>query len=121
MRALLPVITTRRPDRRDRGYLALEATFNEKWEVLSATIVQVADLDTDDGLVPAKASGTPGYSSGGTLTIKGRRARHPLAVIRKRSSGALMLFQVTHFDLAHRAKVLGTDNARARHFFFPTG
>ena len=88
--------------------------------MLSSEIVQVADLDTEDGVALDK--GVTGFSSGGTRTLKGRRARWPLAMIRKRDSGAFALFQVTHFELMHRASIPankdGTPGSGGRHFFF---
>lgn len=117
-------------DATGRGWVALEVTFGAKWEVISAQVVQVADLDTLDGL-PAKADAAkpPGYAAGAPLTIStgktdkktklvDRRARHPLAMIRKRDNGALVLFQITQHNLNHRAAVQGKDDKIARHFFF---
>lgn len=104
-------------DKTGRGWLALEVTLGEEWEVTAATIVQVADLDHD--AAAAAPPPTPaGYSSGGSLTLPGRRARHPLALLRQRDSGALVAFQTTHFNLAHRVAVAPSGD-RGRHFFFP--
>lgn len=108
-------------DELNRGWIALEVSFDEKWSVLAATIVQVADLDTDDGHArppgASSANAPAGYIGGGTLTLKGRRARHPLARLRLRDSGQLVRFQVAHFDLQHRAQVKSAGSTVARHFF----
>lgn len=95
------------------GWVAVECTLGKFWEILTAQIVQVADLDSDTGQPPENP---PGFSAGGTLTLPGRRARWPLARLHRRRSGNLHLIQVVHFNLNHRAVELSPD--RARHFFF---
>lgn len=102
-----------------RGWIAVECVLGDKWEVLSASIVHVANLDTDTGEPPPE--GVAGFHSGGTLTLPGRRARWPLALLRRRDDGRLVLFQITHFDLMHRAAIAkradGTPGESGRHFF----
>lgn len=103
------------------GWIAVEVQLGDKWEVTSAYIVQVADLDTDDGAAANNtASGAPvGYAAGGTLTLSGRRARHPLAMLRQRKNGVIVAFQVTRFDLSHRVSLASPTSTVGRHFFFP--
>lgn len=112
--------TAPRLDADGRGWIAVEVTFDAQWGVQSAIIVQVANLDTDTGDVPKTAIG---YWGGGTLTLPrlskttGPRARWPLAMLRRRDTGSLDLFQVTHFSLQHRVSIKPGET-RGRHFFF---
>lgn len=113
-------------DAHSRGWVAVEVTFDGKWSVLSAKLVQVADLDSETGDVPKKPLN--GYQGGGTLTLSalpggiGKRARWPIAELIRRDSGQLALCQVTHFDLMHRANIPaqadGKPGTAGRHFFF---
>lgn len=85
-------------DKDGRGWIAVEVTCDkeQQWGVKSATVVQVAELKSDDPL----------------------KARHPIAMLRRSKAGSLSLFQITFFNLQHRADVRETGKA-ARHFFWP--
>lgn len=101
-------------DDEGRGYICVEVTCREKdWSVEKVEVVQVADPNTDDG--------EPGEGLGGTtasVALSGRRTRYPLAMLRERKDKKLDLYQITFFDLQHRA-ALGTDRKTAtRHFFW---
>lgn len=112
--------TAPRLDEDGYGWVAVEVQLGDKWEVTDAYIVQVADLDTDDGQPAKDSPDTPvGYAGGGTLTLSGRRARHPLAMLRKRKNGIIVSFQITRFDLKHRVYLAGPDSQKGRHFFSP--
>jgi hypothetical protein len=99
------------------GYVAVEITCDKAWAVESAKCVQVATLDTENGQ-PREKDAPPGYSAGGIPGLPGRRARYPLAMIRKRKSGKLALFQIPYFNLQHRAAVRDAKKDIARHFFW---
>ena len=83
-------------DKDGRGWIAVEVTCDkEKWTVTSATIVQVGELKTDDPL----------------------KGLHPIAMLR-RTADSISLFQITFFNLQHRADVRDGGKA-SRHFFWP--
>ena len=111
-----PVLNFGQPmlDGEGRGYICIEATCREKdWSVETAEVIQVADPNTDDG-----APGDGNGGTGGAAARPGRRARYPLAMLRQRKDGKLDLYQITFFDLQHRA-ALGADRTTAtRHFFW---
>ena len=100
-------------DDEGRGYICVEVTCREKdWSVEKVEVLQVADPNTDDG-TPGEGTG-----SGGAVALPGRRTRYPLAMLRERDEGKLDLYQITFYDLQHRA-ALGTDRKTAtRHFFW---
>ena len=100
-------------DDEGRGYICVEVTCREKdWSVEKVEVVQVADPNTDDG------EAGEGHGSTGSVALLGRRARYPLAMLRERKDKKLDLYQITFFDLQHRA-ALGTDRKSAtRHFFW---
>lgn len=109
-----------RMDLTGRGWIAVEVTCGDDWEVKTAEVVQVGSLDSLDG--SALPEGLPPYSAGGSPGLLGRKARHPIAMLRRRKrSGQVDLFQVTHFNLQHRAFVRDEASEIARHFFFPAG
>ena len=111
-----PLLKFGRPmlDAEGRGYICVEVTCREQdWSVEKVEVVQVADPNTDDG----EASDSHG-GSGGAVALPGRRTRYPLAMLRQRKGGKLDLYQITFFDLQHRA-ALGPDRKSAtRHFFW---
>jgi hypothetical protein len=83
-------------DEEGRGWIAIEVTCEQKeWKVASAETVQVADLKSDDA----------------------SKALHPIAMLRQRANGSLVLFQIEFFNLQHRADVRASGDAR--HFFWP--
>ena len=89
-------------------------TCREKdWSVEKVEVVQVADPNTPDG----ELGDSPG-GNGGAVALPGRRARHPLAMLRERKDGRLDLFQITFFDLQHRAALGADRKSAARHFFW---
>lgn len=110
-----PVLKFGQPmlDDEGRGYICVEVTCREKdWSVEKVEVVQVADPNTDDG--------EPGEGTGGgsAVALPERRTRYPLAMLRERKDKKLDLYQITFFDLQHRA-ALGTDRKTAtRHFFW---
>jgi hypothetical protein len=101
-------------DDEGRGYICVEVTCREKdWSVEKVEVVQVADPNTDDGEAGEGHSG-----STASVALPGRRTRYPLAMLREREDKKLDLYQITFFDLQHRA-ALGTDRKIAtRHFFW---
>jgi hypothetical protein len=106
-----PRLTFSEPDTdsEGRGYIALEAQFNETWAVSAVSVIQCARIDALDTTEPATAT-----SAGGVPLLEGRRARWPLAVLRHRESG-LNIWQVTHGDLQVRAqpRTATSDGGRA--------
>ncbi len=110
-----------RLDKTGRGWIAAEVTFSPlDWSVLSAEVVQVADLDTDTGEAPEEGTARRA-SSGGVPNLPGRRGRYPLAMLRRTASGELRQIQSAYFNVQHRLKI-GLDPANddlARHFFYP--
>jgi hypothetical protein len=101
-------------DDEGRGYLCAEITCREEdWSVETVEIVQVADPNTEDGEPGELHNGT-----GGAVALPGRRARHPLAMLRERDNGRLDLFQITFFDLQHRAALIADSKGATRHFFW---
>lgn len=101
-------------DDEGRGYICVEVTCREKdWSVEKVEIVQVADPNTEDGEAGEGHSG-----STASVALPGRRTRYPLTMLRERKDKKLDLYQITFFDLQHRA-ALGTDRKTAtRHFFW---
>ncbi len=111
-----PVLKFGQPmlDDEGRGYICIEVTCREKdWSIEKVEVVQVANPSTDDG-----EAGEGHAGSTGSVALPGRRTRYPLAMLRERDDGKLDLYQITFFDLQHRA-ALGTDRKTAtRHFFW---
>jgi hypothetical protein len=111
-----PVLKFGQPmlDEEGRGYICVEVTCREKdWSVEKVEVVQVADPNTDDGEAGEGVAGTTA-----SVALPGRRTRYPLAMLRERKDKKLDLYQITFFDLQHRA-ALGTDRKTAtRHFFW---
>ena len=111
-----PVLRFGKPmlDDEGRGYICVEVTCREKdWSVEKIEVVQVANPNTDDG---AAGGGTGG--NGGAVALPGRRARHPLAMLRERKDGQLDLYQITFFDLQHRPALAPDRKTATRHFFW---
>ena len=111
-----PVLRFGKPrlDQDGRGFICVEVTCREKdWSVEEIEVVQVADPNTPDG-EPGESPG----GSGGAVALPGRRARHPLAMLRERKDGRLDLFQITFFDLQHRPALAPDRKNAARHFFW---
>lgn len=81
-----------------RGWIAVEVTCDKEkqWTVSDATVVQVADLKSDDPI----------------------KARHPIAMLRKTKGGSLLHFQIEFFNLQHKVDVRESGKS-ARHFFWP--
>jgi phosphodiesterase/alkaline phosphatase D-like protein len=101
------------------GWIAAEVTCSKQdWSVLTAEIVQVAALDTENGIAPKTGTGKSVFA-GGFPNLKGRRARFPIARI-GRIDGQLQLWQIAYFDVQHRVKTNSKDpNAdEGRHFFY---
>lgn len=112
-------------DEKGYGWLAVEVAASIKdWSMVEGAnkIVQVANLYTDDGKVPAAGTAVEPALSGAP-NLKGRRARHPIAVIRQQASSGTTIRQVTFHDLAHTVKTSGPDPKAdvGRHFFYPEG
>lgn len=111
-----PVLKVGTPmlDQEGRGFICVEVTCREKdWSVEKTEVVQVADPNSDDG-----GAGEGSGGSGGAVALAGRRARHPLAMLRQRKDGKLDLFQITFFDLQHRPALAADRKSAARHFFW---
>lgn len=101
-------------DQDGRGFICVEVTCREKdWSVEKVEVVQVADPNTEDG-----GPGEGDRGSGGATALPGRRARHPLAMLRQRKDGRLDLFQITFFDLQHRPALAPDRKTATRHFFW---
>ncbi len=97
--------------------ICVEIVCDEAWKTKTASIVQVARLsDTDPG--------TPGDGNTPLLppALSGRKTRYPLVLLRKDDNDNVTAFQIAYFNLRHVALFpSGTTNeARVRHFFFPT-
>ena len=101
-----------------RGYVAVEITCGKKWEILTMEMVQVAYFDSENGEDPPLGSGGPS-AIGGIPGILGRRVRYPLAMLRKRRTGQVALFQIVFTNLTHRAQPTDATSDIARHFFWP--
>lgn len=110
-------------DKSGRGWVAAEVTCSPKnWDVESWKVVQVADLDTDDGATAVVGAEASGSKAGGVPNLPGRRARQPLAMLVARSTRVVSCHQVTYFHLQHRVRAAEDPKAdAARHFFFPKG
>ena len=107
-----------RLDADNRGYIAVEITCGDKWEIKTMEMVQVAYFDSENGEDPPPGSGGPS-AIGGIPGISGRRVRYPLAMLRQRSTGQLDLFQIVFFNIVHRAQPRDSATDLARHFFWP--
>lgn len=101
------------------GWIAAEVTCSLKdWSVQTVEVVQVAALDTEDGIAPKAGTGKSVFA-GGFPNLKGRRARFPIARI-ARVNSRVVLWQIAYFDVQHRIKT----NAKSptadegRHFFY---
>ena len=103
-----------RLDKDGRGWFAAEITCDpeKEWGITKVEIVQVADPDTADGEASKGISAT-----GGSTPLPGNRARHAIAMIRKRDDGRVDVYQVAFFDLQHRI-AFTPDRVPQRHFFF---
>ncbi|HEY3898919.1 MAG TPA: hypothetical protein VGM54_09920 [Chthoniobacter sp.] len=99
------------------GYIATQFQCDNNWVLIpkSLTIVQVPYYDSLNGTPPPNEGGAA--TSGGIPGLPGRMVRCPLAMLRKLSSGQVILFQIPYFNLAHKADPRGND--QARHFFWP--
>lgn len=109
-----------------RGYVALECELDEKDDsIVAAYLVQVADLNTDDG--DADPNSTI-KDQGGTVQLgpaskNGKpRVRWPIAIIRLSGTGDFSCYQYVSSNLQHRSGPAssGTTSAPRRHFFYPT-
>jgi hypothetical protein len=105
-------------DADDRGYIAAEIACGEKWEIKTIEMVQIAYFDSENGEDPAPGSGGPS-SVGGIPGISGRRVRYPVAMLRRRKSGRIDVFQIVFFNIVHRAQPRDDKSNVARHFFWP--
>lgn len=105
-------------DKEGRGYIALELTCDEDWILVKdkVEVVQVAYYDSEDGTAPPKGAGGNALA-GGVPGLPGKRARFPLAMLRRRSSGRIDVFQIVQGDLNHRADPRDKASEIARHFF----
>jgi hypothetical protein len=103
-------------DAEGRGYICAEVTLDPTkfYEVKQVVMVQVADPDTDGGL-PGKE---PPNRQGGARPLSGFRARHPVAMFRRRKDGRLDLYQNAFFDLQHRVQQREGTTHILRHFFW---
>lgn len=110
-----PVLEWRRlkVDREGRGWIAAEITCDPEnaWAVKTVEMVQVADLNTDDGEPGLVAS-----SSGEARTLTGNRARRGVAMLRQRPDGRLDVYQIAYFSLQHR--IAPRTGGPPRHFFW---
>jgi len=95
-----------------RGWIALLLTATAKLTIGTIEAVQVASLDAK--AIPG--SGGP-VTNGGSPAIPGSQALHPLAMLIKRSSGQIDLFQIEFFNIQWRIAFRPGAGA-ARHFFY---
>jgi hypothetical protein len=104
------------------GWIAAEVECSElDWSVAEVKMVQVSDLDTDDGLAPKDESAS-GSSAGGVPNLPGRRARFAVAMLRNQKQTGLQITPCAHFNQTHRVyTTFGQDPKKdaAWHFFFP--
>jgi hypothetical protein len=100
-------------DSEGRGWIAAEITCDPEagWAVESVEMVQVADLNTDDG-----APGLVTSSSGEARTLEGNRGRFAVAMLRQRADGRLDVYQIAYHSLRHR--VAFRTAGPPRHFFW---
>lgn len=116
-------ISKLKKDKEGKAWVALTVKCSDKdWSVQTAEIEQVADLSSESGNAPfTPGTEDPGItgppSLGGIAGISGRRARHPLALIREYEDGSRVIFQITHFNLNHRVTAKEKTDV-ARHFFY---
>lgn len=110
-----PVLAWRRLklDADKRGWIAAEITCDpgNAWAVKTVEMVQVADLNTDDG-----APGQVISTSGEARTLSGNRARYPVAMLRERADGRVDLYQIAYFSVQHR--IAPRAAGPPRHFFW---
>ena len=111
----VPVLDLSKPvfDADGRGWIAAEVTCDpaKEWGVVSVEMVQVADPDTDDGL-----PGTGYNAIGGAKPLSGNRARHPVAMLRRRADGSVDVFDQEYFNLQMRI-AFAADKTPQRFFF----
>ena len=104
-----------------RGYIAVEFACDEKWKIKPETlkVTQVADWTTESGKPDEKNADASMISvpAGGVPGLSGRRTRWPLAMLRRRTSGRIDVYQITMAPLQHRAHPRA-DTDTARHFFW---
>jgi hypothetical protein len=113
-----PVLDFGQPDldSKGRGYICAEVTCDpdKQFAIQTVEIVQVADPDSDDG----SPSDTPHMGGAARAFGKmGAQARHPLAMLRLRKSGRLVVEQITCFPLQHRVALAKDGKTATRHFF----
>lgn len=105
-------------DSEGRSYIALEAAFDDDWSLPAdgLTVIQCARFDSLDSDDPGKPPGDSAEitGSGGVPILDGRRARWPLAMLRKRKSGRIDLYQITFGDLQVKVKPSGPDSETGR-------
>lgn len=103
-------------DGKGYGWIAAEVTCDEDWHITGVEIVQVADLESEDG--KAKLDGTVTQPSGGGVKgISKRRARWGLMVIfQDPKTTELTLWQNTFANLKHRVRV--DIDGKSYHFFY---
>jgi len=106
-------------DKNDISYIALEITCNEKWQIVSATIVQVADFCSDATASQGIGTASENLLAAGFPSLTNKRTRYPLAKLIKQSNGGVYLFQIAYFNLQHRAYSRDQKGLVVRHFFWP--
>ena len=107
-------------DSEGKGYIAAEVQCSDDglWAIKTVEIVQVAYLNSDDGKEPPKGNILT-QSSAGVPNLEGRRARVPLAMLRRRAAGNIELFQIAYHDFGHTIKTVADRKLdQGRHFFY---
>ena len=109
-------------DSKGRSYICVEPTFDDKWMLKSAKIVQVADLLSEDGL-PSKSDEKKNenhIAAAQYPSLKNRRSRYPLARLTK-SGERVQVDSITYFNLQVIAAPKGglATSEKARFYFFP--
>jgi hypothetical protein len=116
-----PVLDLSRPllDADGRGWFCAEVTVDpeKEWGIAGVEMVQVADPDTDDGLPGRGINAIGGAKPLASERGAGTRARHPVAMLRRRADGSLEVFEIAFFDLQMRI-AFATDHTPQRYFFY---
>lgn len=99
---------------RGEGYIALELTFDDKWQkITKCEVIQCANinrLDTEVVDMPQFYYGFPG--------LPGFKSRYPIAKLKLESTGGISVFQVAMFNLNHKSRP-GVGVGSVRHFYWP--
>lgn len=107
-------------DAEGRGWFCVEVTVNpeKEWGVVTAEMVQVAEPDTADGRPGSGLNAIGGAKPLPGAFGPGTRARHPVAMLRRRSGGSFEVFANSYSHLQLRI-AFAVDRTPQRYFFAP--